>query len=559
MARLVRWQTFLAVVGILLVGGLLAQFSLSRQVDIVPVRGGTFVEGAIGTPLYLNPLLAATDVDRGAVSLLFEGLSSLQPDGSTVPALAQSWDTASDGTVYTCTLRSAFWHDGEPVTVEDVLFTINLVRSPDFADPTRLAELWSQVEAVALDDRTVRFVLGQPFAPFLSYTTLPILPAHLLREIPPADLRLSTFNLNPVGTGPFRFSGIEEDEERARTLELEANPLYYGQSPYLERIQIRFFRDEGALVEALLRGEVDGAFNLSPEALTQLAEQPDLVAYRTYLQAYTILFLNTRTPLLSDKRIRQALALGLNQAALLRGIGEATYPANGPISPISWAYKPDLPPLEHLPEQANRLLEEAGWIDQDGDGIRERDVNTLELTLLTRDIPPERVILARRIEQQLAILGIAVRVAIVGDPNDYRRRLEERDFDLLLYGWGQLGRDPDEFALWHSSQIGPQGSNLSSLRNEQVDQLLEMGRTLADRDQRTQLYWQFQELFVEEVPALPLYYPIYTYVLRSRVRGVELVPLNDVGDRFRSVTAWYTKTQRVVRGLSRPAQRFGGR
>ena len=133
-----------------------------------------------------------------------------------------------------------------------------------------------------------------------------------------------------------------------------------------------------------------------------------------------------------------------------------------------------------------------------------------------------------------------------------------RDFDLLLYGWGQLGRDPDEFSLWHSSQIGPGGWNLSSWEDEDVDLILERGRVTQDQEMRTQLYWMFQERFVQEVPAIPLYYPLYTFVVRSRVRGVELAPLNDIADRFRGVSNWYIKTQKVIVGRSRPAPRYGG-
>lgn len=561
MARLVRWQAVLAALGILVVVGLLAHLSFTHEAAIIPVRGGTYIEGMVGSPQYLNPLLATTDVDRSIVSLLFDGLSTLQADGSVVPALVQAWTVSADGTVYTGTLRQdARWHDGQPVTVEDVLFTVALVRSPGLPDPNHVAELWSRVQVEALEGSRLRFVLERPYAPFLSYTTLPILPAHLLGDLGPAQLAESSFNLAPIGSGPFRFVALAEGQEGVPTLDLQANPDYYDQSrvPYLEGMQFRFYREESALLEALRRGELDGAFGLSPAGLAQAAEDPDLVFYRTYLQAATVLFMNTQSPALADRRVRQAIALGLNQEALTTDLGIEVFPANGPISPITWAYKADLPRLEHNSEHAEALLEEAGWRDLNHDGIRERDIRSLELTLLTRHLPPERALLARRIEQQLAPLGIAVRVDVRSDPEQFRERLSQKHYDLLLYGWGQLGRDPDEFALWHSSQAGLGGSNLSSFQNQDIDRLLERGRTVLNRDERTQAYWDFQELFLEEVPAIPLYYPVYTYVIRSRVHGVGLEPLNDLGDRFRSTNGWYIKTQKVIRALSRPASLYGG-
>ncbi len=556
MLRLFRWQILLAALGTLLIAGLLAQFALLRETVAVPVHGGLYTEGVIGTPQFLNPFLASSDADRDISGLLFEGLSTLLPDGSIQPALAEKWEVSPSGTVYTCTLRSnAYWHDGEPVTTVDVLFTLNLLRSSDFPTISSLRGLWARVQAQALDDRRVRFILERPYAPFLSYTTLPLLPAHLLQKVPPEDLLTHPFHLHPVGTGPFRFVRLEEGEDGIPVLELEANPLYYRGLPYLEGVHFRYYRDEGLLVEALLQGEVDGAFGLSRSALERLAGRADLVAYRTYLQAYNILFLNTRSPFLGDRRVRQALALGLDRTALLKDL--EAFPASGPISPISWAYKPDLPAFPYDPARAAELLEEAGWWDRNSDGVRERDIRSLELVLLTRDTPSERVVLANRIKQQLAPLGISVHVAVVS-PETFRRRLAERDFDLLLYGRGQLGRDPDEFVLWHSSQIGPEGSNLSSLQNETIDRLLEQGRTTLDRDLRIPIYWQFQEQFVREVPAIPLYYPVYTYILPAHLQGVELSPLNEPGERFRTIAGWYLKTQVQIRLRSAVAPRYEG-
>ncbi|MGC8874286.1 MAG: peptide ABC transporter substrate-binding protein [Chloroflexia bacterium] len=557
MARLVRWQALLAVLGILAVGGLLAQLSLTRQAVVLPVHGGSYTEGVVGTVLTLNPLLASTDAERAIVPLLFDGLSRLEPDGSVVPALAERWEISSDGTVYTCTLRSGLrWHDGMPVTSADVLYTLSLVRSPELGEPGGLAELWKHIQVEALDARRVRFVLERPYSPFLSYTAQPILPSHLLKDVEPSALVRSDFNLHPVGTGPFRVAGMQEGSTGLSTLDLEANPYFYGRLPYLETVRFRFYRDEGELLQALLDQEIDGAFGISSDGLARVADRSDLVVYRTYVQACTILFLNTRSLLLTDRRVRQALALGLDLPALLQELKEPVFPANGPISPISWAYKPDLPPFRHDLDAANHLLDESGWYDQNGDGLRDRDVRSLELTLLTRDIPPERLAVARKIKEQLAPLGIAVRVVVEEDPTAFRQRLEARDYDLLLYGWGQLGRDPDGFALWHSSQAGPGGLNLSGFQNSEADRLLEQGRLLQGRDERTRVYWQFQELFMREVPAIPLYYPEFAYVVSSRVRGIDLAPLNDLGDRFRTIPSWYVKTQKVILGRSRPVEPY---
>ena len=214
--------------GIVLLTLLMGVTAYNVSTVLTPERGGVFREGVAGNPQYINPLLChAHDIDRDLCSLLFRGLTRLDQQGQVVPDLAESW-SAPDGLAYTFRLReNQFWHDGKPVTIDDVLFTIEMMQNPDSPILTDLAELWRSVAVERVDDRTVRFLLDQPYAPFLDFTTVGLLPKHIWQDVPPAELRDSPFNLHPVGNGPMQVALTS-----AQFIRLERSPYSGDDIPY---------------------------------------------------------------------------------------------------------------------------------------------------------------------------------------------------------------------------------------------------------------------------------------------------------------------------------------
>jgi peptide/nickel transport system substrate-binding protein len=538
----IRWQTAIALVSILLLGVLLGYLAYSLTTVIVPDFGGPYVEGVAGNPKAINPILQNNEIDRDLVSLVFSSLARVDERGEIVPELARRWEISEDGLVYTFYLRQDVrWHDGAPFSADDVMFTIQAIQDPDFQGLPDVSEPWLPVTIEKVDRYAVRFTLEEPFAPFLDYTTVGILPAHLLGTVPAGLLPSSQFNLRPVGTGPFMLS-----EMSAQHAILETNPHWYRRRPYLDKIEFVFYPDYPSIFVAHERGDVSGISRVWPDYLDDVREGESLNMYSAPLSGYTLVFLNLTRPLFQEREVRQALLWALDRQGLvdevLGGQGIVVY---SPIMPNAWAYDENLPRYSYDAEKAIALLEAAGWTDADGDGVREKGDLRLEFELLTND-DPIREQLVQEIVRQWAAVGVLAKPRVAGWPEPVATALRTRQFDALLGGWGALPPDPDPYPHWHSSQASEDGQNYAGYINDDADMLLEEARRVNDRALRGELYREFQRIFVEDVPALLLYQPVYNYAVDERVRGVQVGPMLDSPDRFRTVTQWYIAVKRVV-------------
>mgnify|MGYP005838149195 CR=1 FL=1 len=541
MVSTIRWQALLLFIVFLLVLAV-GYVASTRSIAFVPQAGGIYTEGIVGAPLYLNPILASyNEVDRDLCYLLFDGLTQSDAHGNIEGNLARWWDVSEDGLIYTFYLRDdARWHDGALVTAKDVLFTIHAIQDPDYRGPAELAAFWRDVAVAQLNTYTVRFTLPQPFAPFASYTTIGILPEHILSGVSAADLPSHSFNLAPVGTGSFRFKEINEDR-----LILERNPYDYRPQPYLDRLQFVFYPDEDAALAAYREGEIDGVSRVLLDDLTEALQDTSLTLYSAPLCGYTAVFFDTQSPLFADPALRQALLYATDRQQLvdqlLQGQGLV---AHSPIPPYSWAYNGDVPHYAYDPAQAARLLDERGWLEQEDAAARNKGSQKLTFTLLTDD-NPSHVQVAQELVRQWAAVGIVADVKVMPVATLIRDHLRPRQFDAVLYEIRSLPIDPDPYPFWHSTQAADPGQNLSRLHSAEMDILLEEGRLNGNAQTRKRLYDEFQVRFAQEVPALLLYYPVYHYAISNRVRNVQLAPMVNAAERFRTIRDWYVMTRQV--------------
>ena len=528
----IRLQLAIALLTILLLAGVVAYVAFSATTVLVPDYGGTYVEGIAGNPNAINPILSQSNlVDQDLTALVFAGLTRANEAGEIVPDLAEDWDISQDGVVYAFHLRQdVFWHDGAPFTADDVVFTINTVQDPDFPGVPFLSDMWRTVVVEKVDDHAVRFLLREPFDPFLDYTTMGILPAHILGTVSIKALGESKFNAAPVGTGPFKV-----DEVSARRVVLVANSDYYRPRPYIDRLEFLFYPNIPSLFEARKRGEIEGIARVLPEYLSAVREDESLNLYSAPLSGYNLVFLNLDRGIFQDRAVRQAMMWALNRQELVDDVldGQGLV-LHTPILPNSWAYASDIPTYEHDPRKAKVTLEEAGWFDDDNDGVRERGALRLEFTLTTNEDDPTRVRLVEAISEQLAAVGIRAVPESVGWEELVSQRLRLRHFDAVLSGWQNLPSDPDLYPYWHSSQANEDGLNFASYINEEADMLLENARSTNDRAERIDLYHRFQELFAFDVPSLLLYQPVYNYAVDRGVYNVQVGPMMTASDRFRS-------------------------
>lgn len=553
MARRIRWQILIASISALAVLILMSYLALTRASVARPLAGGDYIEGVIGAPAHLNPLVVDPTADPVAADiqrLVFEGLTRPGPDGLPMPALAESWAVDESGTVYTFTLRNGVtWHDGAPVTVDDVLFTLRAVQGPAFAGDQNVAAFWRTVLVDRAGERSVSFRLEAPFAPFPRLTGFPILPAHLLRTVPPEQWEAHSFNRLPVGAGPYRL--VELDEQRAL---LRANPRYFGATPFIETIELRFFRTEQEAFAALTRSEIQGLAFTGASALADVNLPRGVVRRQALLDGYTALSFNLRDGPLTDLGVRRALATALDKDALIADVlAGKVMRLDTPILHGWWAETSDVSWYEPDAARAMAQLDALGYVPG-ADGIRVRDGQPLVFSLLTDNSPVRRAV-AEAIARQWSAIGVRIVIEPV-EPVEVQRRLEAHEFTIALHGWQRLGSDPDVFELWHSSQA-ERGRNYAGLEDAAIDELLSSARKIYDITDRAELYREFQERWVELAPGIILYQPILFHATVADLGDTIAVPPDTAAPphlligregRFVNVNRWYLRSAREIRG-----------
>ena len=501
-------------------------------------RQQRYVEAIVGSPARVNPLFAPlNDTDADLASLVFSGLTRLGLDGQVLPDLAQSWEVSPDGLNYTFKLRrDVNWHTGAAFTAEDALFTYELLADPDLPSDSRLGQLWRQVSCNAPDEFTLICELSAPFAPFLSFTSIGLLPKHILEGTSAATIQDSPFNQAPAGTGPFRLAQLDQSKAILR-----ANPTYYGERPAIDEIEFRFFPNPSTAAAALSRGEVQGLLlgpSASQEDFDLLTSSQGLRAYTSNRTLILMLFLNNSQPPFDDKALREAVALSVNVDDLISDLlGGRAVRADSPIVPGTWAYNPQLEPRPHDLKAARELLDEAGW-EMTDDGVRQKDGKEMRISLMT-DQDPLRIAIAQMVANQLAEVGI--QVAVTPQDADLRREfLAPHQYQAAIFGWDP-GPDPDPYLVWHSSQVEPpDNGNIAGYQNEDADRVIEEARQTTDLDKRQALYYTFQQMFFEDVPSVLLYYPAFTYFVAEEVQNIELGTLFRSSSRFANATQWST-------------------
>lgn len=513
-----------------------------------PVTGGIYTEALIGSLGRLNPVLDAYNpVDRDVNRLLFSGLILHDSRGLPHGDLAETWGISQDGKAYSFAIRSnASFHDGTPVTSEDVLYTIELMRSPDVPTSDDLREFWEQVDVQIIDDKTIQFRLPEPFAPFLDYLTFGVLPKHLLDGIAPGQMVDAPFNLSPVGSGPFRLESVDAQDGQVLGVTLRAFTEYYGAVPFLEKVIFRYYPDEAAALAAYQRGEVLGVSQITQNMLPEALRLADLNLFTSRLPRLTLIYLNLddpAAPFFQDATVRRALLTGLNRRWIVdRLLGGQGIIAHGPIFSDSWAYYDGIERIEFDADRAIALLKQAGYtVPAEGGNVRSKDGVALSFEL----VHPEGELysaIAERIQQDWARLGVQVNLLALPYDQVISDYLEPREYQAALVDLNFLrSPDPDPYPFWHQAQISA-GQNYSQWDDRQVSEYLEQARVNDDFNERLKRYRNFQVRFAAELPALPLFYPVISYGVDQKVKGVSVGPLYDFSDRFNTIASWYMLT-----------------
>jgi peptide/nickel transport system substrate-binding protein len=529
---------FYILAGLLCVTSLWSLYTLEQSLLVViPTYGGTLVEGDVGSPRFINPLLAISDADNDLSTLTYAGLMGLSGNGSLVPVLAENYVVSPDDKTYTFTIRpNAKFSDGTPVTANDVVFTVqkaqdSALKSPQYAN-------WSGVQVTALDSRTVQFTLAKPYAPFLGLTTLGILPASLWANVSDEEFPFSSLEANPVGAGPFKVVGIARDSSGLiQSVSLAANPDYVLGRPYLDGIRFVFYPGTEDVATALANGSIDSAYDVSqPGALTA-----------PYSRVFGVFWNPTENSVYADPNVRKALSLAVDRQAIVNNVldGYAT-PIMGPVPPGSLVHQVPIPNEPNPTAAAASVLEAGGWT-YDGSAAVWKNASTNEaltgITLRTSNVP-ELMAVASAVQADWQNLGIPVDIELY-EPGDLSQNvIRPRKYDALLYG-EVIGRDQDLYAFWDSQEINDPGLNIAMYSNKTVDGLLDDARSTGNSTEQTSDLQQIENDVAADYPAAFLYAPDFTYAVPKDLRGVELPQIIVPADRFANVASWYLMTDSV--------------
>jgi peptide/nickel transport system substrate-binding protein len=553
-----RWQFLVVALTLVVVAVLL----LTQQPSVnptlpKPVSGGIYTEALVGSFGRLNPLLDLSNpVDRDVDRLIFSSLIRFDSHGVPQPDLAESWGVSADGTIYNVTLRAnANWHDGTPVTSDDVIFTLELLRTQYSAYSQDVRNLWKDVQVTRLNDKNIKFVLTEPYVPFLDYLAFGILPKHHLEAVAPDQMVNADFNLAPIGSGPYKLDHLMVDAGKITGLVLTASKGYYGQVPFIEQIVFRYYPSGQAALSAYQAGEVLGISQITSDSLSPALGDENLSFYSSRLPRLTLIMLNLgdkQLPFFQDKKVRNALMLDLNRQwmvdNLLQGQGIV---ADSPILPGTWAYYDGIAHIGFDPEAATELLKSAGYVLSSTDSVRSKDNVPLSFTMIYPD-DGLHAQLAQAIQRDWAVIGVEVKTKAVSYDSLLNDYLTPRTFQVALVDL-DLDRsyDPDPYPFWHQAEITG-GQNYSQWDNRPASEYIEQARVVADMSIRTRLYRNFQVIFSRELPALLLYYPVYSYAVDQRVQGVQAAPLFESADRFNEVSTWYLVARRALEKTSQP-------
>lgn len=522
-----------------------------RLLTSVPGYGGSLTEGILGSPRFINPVLAISDADRDLSSLVYSGLLRPGENGAYLPNLASSYSISPDGKTYTFHIdENARWSDGTPVTAADVVFTVEKIQDPALKSPLRAS--WIGVAASEPDAHTVTFTLSTAYAPFIENVTVGILPKHLWQNVSDEEFPFSELNTSPIGSGPFKIDSISRTQAGIpATYALSPFSKYLPGRPYLSNITLKFYQSEGALVSALKSGQIEAASGLSPAELPDIAG--NTVVDSPLNRVFGVFFNQNQSEVLRDLNVRIALDGAIDRQDLIHNVlGGFGVPLDGPLPPniLDGAAPDSGASLQGGVEGAQNYLLSHGWKMGD-DGVLSKTTGTgksqkttrLSFSISTGNVPELRAA-AEYLREKWQAMGAQVDVKIFDQGDLSQNVIRPRKYDALLFG-EVVGREADLYAFWDSSQRNDPGLNVALYANSTVDDALKSLRETSDPGERASLYQTISSELSADVPAVFLYAPDFVYSIPQDIKGLDLGFIETPSDRFASVASWHRETDYV--------------
>ncbi len=543
---------FYFFVGLFIMSGLAMLLRVNNEFLVeVPLRGGSLTEGVIGNPRFINPVLSISEADKNLVSLVYSGLVRITPEGEIVNDLADNLTISEDGLTYTAHLKlDAIFHDGAPVTADDVVYTIEQITNPGTKSPH--FSTWNGITVTAIDERTVEFRLKKAYAPFIENLSHGILPKHIWQNVSEDEFSFSQFNVLPVGSGLYKIDTVERNSGGIPDYyDLELVDSKSTGGPYVSHLIFKFYPSESDLFDAYSNSEIESMSGISPEQAGLLKSKGAKILSAPLPRIFGVFFNESQSKVLLDKNVRIALDLAAPKATIVKDIlyGYGTV-IDSPLPPGLYPWvgsNVDMRTDEERMIAARDILLKNGWTVNADTGVLEKKSKTATLTLsfsISTGDTPELKAVAEKLRTSWEQLGAKVEIQVYGTGDLNQNVIRPRRYDALLFG-EVVGRDADLYPFWHSSQRNDPGLNIALYANSKVDKLLEDARSATDATKRESAYQSFDQELRNDLPAIFLYSPNFLYVVPDNVRAVSLGKLSIPQDRFLGIRDWYIETNRV--------------
>jgi len=514
-------------------------YFINKNTTPVPVESGSYAEGVIGQPKFINPIISNTDTDRDLAQITYSDLTDL----------IDHYNVSPDGKTWNVFLKSdLLWSDDKPLTSDDVIFTIETIQDPEARSP--IFTTWQGIIVNRISELEIEFTLRNEYVFFLdNLKDLKVVPKHIFGSIPSSNLKLSNYNLEPVGSGPYKYVSYSLRNDGFITeYNFAINPNYAGKKAYIKNISIKFFQGAEELISSFNSRKIDGFGNLSPKNIEKIKLSNKLTELK--MPRYYAIFLNQNmNEALKDKNVRRALDIATDKNKLINEVlnGKAEV-VDQPITSTIEGYK-DMDLENFSIEKATEILEKGGWLINQDTGIREKKAGKNTIKLELQLIVPQIQFLtdaADLIKNDWEKIGIKLDL-IKLNPNDINEDvIKNRNYQMLIFG-NILKNNPDIFSFWHSSEKFYPGLNLSLFENKKTDEAIENIRKESDPEKRISEIGDLQEVITGEQPAVFLFSPYYLYISIKNLGGLDGRSLVTPSDRFKNINEWYLETSRVLK------------
>jgi len=543
--RFIFRALLITIIGSLLFG--IALFSIHSS-QKTPVRGGTLIEGVVGVPRFVNPVLAVTRADQDVTALVFRGLMKIDIEGNLIPDIADQVTLSSDGTIYNIIIKNDIrFHDNTPLTARDVTYTIGLLQDADLKSPLRGS--WTGVAIEEIGEYEFNIILSEPYAPFIENLTFGIIPRHIWSELPTEQIPFSQRNTDPIGAGPYRVKEIVRSPSGIiDSYVLEANP-YFKDEPMIGIIRVRFYQNEDTLRLALERREITSTMYAPQSLLKQIENDPHFHIIATSVpRLFSIFFNQNRSPVLRDLAARQALSAAIDREQLVvSALGGYGVPTNSPVpnDQNKLELTNDTTTVSSSSaESAVAILTAGGWRLSEDNVWEKRiagELTQLQVIIRTSNNPTFMEV-TESVIRMWRDIGILVQTELFEQSDLLQTVIRPRDFDALLFGI-DMNRSVDLYPFWHSSQREDPGLNIAQYANITVDAALQNARQIQDASERDIVLASAINTIVSEQPAAFLFTPQLTYVVTTDLTTAPIVSVSRAHERFMNISNWHIATE----------------